>query len=91
MSLAYETSEETVSPFRYMVALSGAAPESNDYKSFALLLCYSAVAASERFGLPLKAPETLVLPLHQEARKSFISPETKLSCGQQESLETGSC
>ena len=45
MSLAYETSEETVSPFRYMVALSGAAPESNDYKSFALLLCYSAVAA----------------------------------------------
>lgn len=47
MSLAYETSEETVSPFRYVVALSGAAPESNDYKSFALLLCYSAVAAMQ--------------------------------------------
>lgn len=36
------------------------------------------MAASERFELPLKAPETLVLPLHQEAKEK-VSYLLKLS------------
>ena len=36
MSLAYETSEVTVSPFRYMVGLERVELSSSDYKSDAL-------------------------------------------------------
>ena len=56
LSQAYETRSDTYLP-PAMVALSGAAPESNDYKSFALLLCYSAVAGSEGTAPSFYHPE----------------------------------
>ena len=49
------------------------------------------MASPLRFERRMNEPESLVLPSTPRRKISFISPETKLSCGQQESLETGSC
>lgn len=49
MSLAYETSEETVSPFRYMVGLERIELSSGGYKPPALTIVRQTYGCSSRY------------------------------------------
>lgn len=131
MSLAYETSEETVSPFRYVDKSWQAMGELEPYyipscgykphvlQTFELIAYSSLWLALQVPPLPLRSqsPTFLLNKLRAKVRifnttirkrplrlvrlcfiekqmvkrMSFISPETKLSVSQTESLETGSC
>ena len=78
MSLAYETSEETVSPFRYMVGLERVELSSSDYKSLALTVVLQTYGCDARTRtLKHRAPETRVLPI--ELHRNKIS-RTQLQC-----------
>ena len=73
MSLAYETSEEAVSPFRYMVGLERIELSSGGYKPPALTIVRQTYGCDARTRtLKHRAPETRVLPIElHRSKKQF--------------------
>lgn len=79
LSQAYETRWDTYLP-PAMVGLSGYAPDSNDYKSFALLLCYRPMASPSRLEREIKEPESFVLPITPRRKKKHSILVSKIEC-----------